>query len=537
MIPSRRLLCWGVAIILSAVGVFMIVKPLKNRSDVDGQVDLQRDALDAPLEKITPTTETERHTEENRIAQADDEQPPPKAVVEIAVPQSTANPSPAPLSPSVTEPDQWKSLIGQPAPELEPSGWLFGEATNIDKLRGQWVVLYFWNNVISGQDLSAWIVLQDRFAGQGPIVIIVKSQNAESIEEEQAYFERVCYECLEGRPFPFRVLIDNGQPNVIPCTTLQTGGATHSAYRVAHDRRANRTEPLALLIGPDGTVRQQIANRPDRRVIHELETVTGLKAGTPQWEASLLREYSLPAGTVMRRIAPPYSQARQDYCFFKLGSSEATMTFEHGETLRESWMTLGTNGTLQFVLSSVIGFKSYELIDPDNVANWKWFTGDWCVRAGALRQDVLRELERILKADEGWSVRFERTTMKQQVVVVTGEWKQSPLPGAKNESWIYLTADDVPDPIFGGGSSGSFEAMLAWLGDSVRMKFVSEVAAPPTVSLVWRDQIDNHKNAIRQATPAGEPALIRVLENLARQTGLSFESEERDVDVWRIIAE
>jgi hypothetical protein len=494
--------------------------------------NLQEDGLNVPQEKVIPGNETALNSEDSQNAQPDDEQSPSKTEDVSAVTQS-----PGPPSHSETELDQWKSLIGQPAPELQPQGWLFGEATSLEKLRGRWVVLYFWENLISGQDLPGWVVLHNRFGDQGPVVIIVKPNDGESNKDAQNHFELVCLNCLEGRPLPFRALVDQGQPNVIPGTTLKTGGATHSAYRVANDRPAARTEPLALLIGPDGKVRQRIAHRPDRSVIRELETITGLKAGKPQWETALLQEYSLPAGTVLRRFSPPYSQARQDYCFFTQGSTEATMTFVQGEKLRESWSSLGTKGTLQFELSYVVGFKSYELVDPDEVASWKMFTGDWSVRAGAPREDVLRELERILKAEEGWNVRFERATMKQQVVVVTGDWKQAPLPGAQNESFIYFTADDVPDPIFGGGSSGSFDAMLAWLGDTVHMKFVSEVASPPTDSLTWRDQLEKHRHAIRNLTPEGQEFLSLTLENLSRQTGLSFETEERDVEVWKIVTE
>jgi hypothetical protein len=123
------------------------------------------------------------------------------------------------------------------------------------------------------------------------------------------------------------------------------------------------------------------------------------------------------------------------------------------------------------------------------------------------------------------------------IVVVTGNWKQSPLPGVKDESLIYLTVDDAPDPNSGGGSSGSLDELFAWLGDSVRLRFVNEIPVTPTGTFSWRDQLGPHKNAMRQATPAGEKAMLRLLENFARQSGLSLQSEERSVEVWRIVAE
>ncbi|HEY2253572.1 MAG TPA: hypothetical protein VGH74_21000, partial [Planctomycetaceae bacterium] len=251
----------------------------------------------------------------------------------------------------------------------------------------------------------------------------------------------------------------------------------------------------------------------------------------------LLREYSLPAGTVLRRFPPPYSEARDDYCRFDQGSIAATLTFIQGDKLRPSLSSAGTEGTLQFVLHSVIGFRSYEWFDPDDLPTRKFNVGDWCSRTGTPREELLRELERILKTQLEWNVRFERTTVKREVVVVSGDWKQAALPGVKNESWIYFTVDAVPRPNDGGGGSGSFDEMLAWLGDSVGMTFVSNVTAPPTGRFTWRDQLHKHQYAIRHATPAGEKALTRALENFALQTDLSLKSEERDVDVWRIVEE
>ena len=150
---------------------------------------------------------------------------------------------------------------------------------------------------------------------------------------------------------------------------------------------------------------------------------------------------------------------------------------------------------------------------------------------------VRRELERILPSQLDWNVRFEHLTIKQEVIVVTGDWNQTPLPGAENPSWIYLTVAAVPDPKSGGGGSGSLDDLFGWLGDSIRIRFVNEVSTPPTDALIWSDQLGKLRNHMRETTPESEKALVRLLENFVRQTGLSFKAEERSVDVWRIVAE
>jgi hypothetical protein len=332
------------------------------------------------------------------------------------------------------------------------------------------------------------------------------------------------------------VLIDRKLPNVIAGTKIETAGATFAAYRVMSAQRGYRTESLALLIGPDGTVQQQINNRPYRPTIRSLASLMGAKVETPKWENELLESYALPAGENLLRMAPPYSQAREYYRFFNHGRIQATMTFEQGETLRPSWATFSSDVTLEFVLGHVLGIKSYELIDPDNVLKRK-ITGDWCVRAGTPREKLLHALEQILHHELNWKVRFERTTVRQNVVIAAGKWKQSPLPGAKNQSDIYLTVDDVPDPNYGGGSSGSLDAMFAYVGDRIQTKFVSEVLFPPAASFTWQDRIAEHMNEIRNQTPAGKELLERLLQSLARQTGLVLQVVDRDVDVWRVIAE
>lgn len=107
-------------------------------------------------------------------------------------------------------------------------------------------------------------------------VIVVKPGHDESLEQQRHDFETMIQEKFGGRDLPFRVMVDQRKPNLIPATRIETGGATHAAYRVMFGLRTSFTFPLVLLIGPDGIVRQRIDNFPRADKIDELEKITGL---------------------------------------------------------------------------------------------------------------------------------------------------------------------------------------------------------------------------------------------------------------------
>jgi WD40 repeat protein len=455
-------------------------------------------------------------------------QPPRGVAAKVAVPAPAEEP-PA---------DPWQALLGRPAPEFQPEGWLFGEPTTLAALRGKWVALYFWSDAFSDQDMPAWMDMQERLGEKAPTVIVVNPNFDDSgppMEKQRKFFEHYSRESWEGRPLPFRVLVDKRRPNVIEGTNIETAGATFAAYRVMNARRGYRLPSVALLIGPDGSIKQQFSSRPYPSAIRGLENLMGVKARTPKWETELLEAYTLPAGENLRRMAPPYSQAREDYRFFHHGRGECTMTFEQHETLRQKWTTTRSEVPLEFVLDSVVGIKSYEVVDPDDVVK-RMIVGDWCHRVGTPREELLEALERIVQSELGWKVRFESTTARREVVVATGKWEQAPLPGLKGQN-IYLTVDDDPHPTSGGGGSGSVDEMFSWLGDRISMRFVNKVVFPPNGPLVWQDRLARDMDEIRKQTPAGKEMLARLLKKLSLQTGLSLQVEEREVGVWRIVSE
>lgn len=207
----------------------------------------------------------------------DVQSPAPEVAVRVSVPRPD---EPAPVDP-------WNALIGRPAPEFQAEGWLYGEATTAEALRGKWVALYFWTSAYSEQDMPAWMELQQRLGANAPTIVVVSPNWGDSIDVPRKAFEARSREWWGGKPLPFRVLVDKQRPNQIPGTQIETGGATFAAYRVMNAVRGYRTESLGLLIGPDGLIRQSLPNRPDRSTLRELEKLIGARAEGPTEAAAL----------------------------------------------------------------------------------------------------------------------------------------------------------------------------------------------------------------------------------------------------------
>jgi WD40 repeat protein/beta-lactamase regulating signal transducer with metallopeptidase domain/peroxiredoxin len=451
-------------------------------------------------------------------------EPPPNVAAKTAVPARAEEP----------DPDPWKALIGQKAPEFQAEGWLFGDPTTLEALRGKWVALYFWTDAFSDQDMPAWIDVQQRFGNRAPTAIVVYPAFGDSVDKLRTFFDHHSRESWGGRQLPFRVVLDKSQPNTIPGTRIETGGATFASYRVMNAWRGYRTRSLGLLIDPDGILKRQISSRP---TVRELENLTGMQASNPQWEKELLEEYTLPAGEDLRIFRPPYSKAREDFRFFNNhGLMQGTMTFQQDKAVRQRSMTTDPEPSFEFVLTYVLGFKSYEFIDPDHVLERK-VAGDWCWRAGAPRAKLLEALEKVARNELGWKLHFEQVTANQPVVVASGKWQQKPLPGLEGQPGIFLTVDDLPDPVNGGGGSGSLDEMFGNLGDRLRFRFVNEATDVPEGEMRWQDRLASHMLEIRKQTASGKEQFERLLNSLRRQTGLAMEIEEREVTAWRIIVE
>lgn len=75
--------------------------------------------------------------------------------------------------------------------------------------------------------------------------------------------------------------------------------------------------------------------------------------------------------------------------------------------------------------------------------------------------------------------------------------------------------------------------MLDWLGDRVSRLVIDETdSSKETVQ--WRDHLARAMNEMASGTESGRALLQRLLENVSKQTSLTFHQERRKVRVWSV---
>lgn len=164
---------------------------------------------------------------------------------------------------------------------------------------------------------------------------------------------------MDGRDLPLRIALDGNGPTLIAGSQAKAPGPTFAAFRVQDSRN----------------------------------------------------------GQALRRIGPPYPPEREDFLFYgriSLGSldPESSEVFRWDGRLRHSG-TLGTH-RLRDVLSSIAGLQSWEIEGPAELLDWP-IPGDWVLRPGATRADLLKALEPILTDELKRSVRFTPVEVERDV--------------------------------------------------------------------------------------------------------------------------
>jgi hypothetical protein len=119
--------------------------------------------------------------------------------------------------------------------------------------------------------------------------------------------------------------------------------------------------------------------------------------------------------------------------------------------------------------------------------------------------------------------------------VARGTFHFHPLTGTYNDTWIHVYADELDPDERSGGGSGSLAKFIRHLGEvNFNQQVLDETEGDRDVevSYGW------HKSGyIRLLTDENERMrkLPMVLENVARQTELTFGIERRMVRVWTVV--
>jgi hypothetical protein len=184
-------------------------------------------------------------------------------------------------------------------------------------------------------------------------------------------------------------------------------------------------------------------------------------------------------------------------------------------------------------IERIIGLSGFEY-DLPKVLQDVNIPGDWVVRKGSSKEARLAAFEKIVREYTGRTIAFRESRVEREVVVARGVFHFQPLPGAYNSSWIHVYSDRLDPDTRGGGGSGSLAHFIRNLGDiNINQQVIDETQGNRDLQVHygWHES-----GYVRQITDEKERAvkLRMVLDNLARQTGLTFTIERRIIVVWLI---
>lgn len=261
--------------------------------------------------------------------------------------------------------------------------------------------------------------------------------------------------------------------------------------------------------------------------------------GKNSWEHRFDSVYKLKPREVVRYIKLPFVTARADYYHTEpalrmqaqaVPKPPDRFIFEQHDQERPVYRqcTFGggtKNDPLNYALNEILNIKQYELEGPANLLNLN-VHGDWTIRSGASREDVLAALEPILLKVTKHHVHFEKRSVERDVIVVSGKLtlNQSDNSRLSDDKPVKMYAEQLRNP---GQTGWTLEDLVGALGEHLKTYVVNETQSSEHFNFECYADADISNAGNRRAELSE-----KVLKNLTAQTGLVFSHERRPVDVW-----
>ena len=459
-------------------------------------------------------------------------QPAPLEVAEVAAPTPSVT-----TKPVVAPTDLWKELIGKPAPEFQQvKGFVFGSPAKLADFRGRHVLLYFWN-YDSDFHFSAIMLWHELYGEEKlPIVVLVPDTKDSTIEGVRKMFERLSHERLGGRPIPFRVMLDGGGETAVAGTDFIADGATHAAFRTLYGYQGRRLPATALLIDPKGIVQDKVPI-PPTGLWRKLEGPIGKPTRSLAWMQEFAKQYVLADEQAVRRIPPPFSQARSDYLFYlqSPGSERGVFSFPFQGAVRPGEL-LGINGevSVRDLLIRLVKLKPFDVAGTNEALKAK-VPGDWVYRAGAEPKLIVQEIARILKAELRLPIGIEERVITKELIVVKGQYRApaARAPGA-DQKIVFSVEPLGQEGAFQVDGRGDLPEIIRDLENIIQRRIIFEAQAPAKLQFFWCNRLRPHHTDLQSDTSDTDKKLRALLDNLSQQTGLDFRLERRNVKVWYV---
>jgi hypothetical protein len=192
--------------------------------------------------------------------------------------------------------------------------------------------------------------------------------------------------------------------------------------------------------------------------------------------------------------------------------------------------------SLQAAAERIVGLSKFEYEIAENLKDVN-VPGDWVLRKGSPREERIAAMERIVQTATGRPIVFRKRDVEREVIVARGTFRFQPLSGTYDDSWIHVYADQLDPDERSGGGGGSLEKFVRYLGEiNFNRQVLNETQGDREIEVRY----GWHKSGyIRSITDEQEKAekLQMVLDNVSRQTGLTFSLERRVVLTWFITEE
>jgi uncharacterized protein (TIGR03435 family) len=258
----------------------------------------------------------------------------------------------------------------------------------------------------------------------------------------------------------------------------------------------------------------------------------------PAWREKFDQVYRLEEEEVLKRIPPPFIAERMDY-YRSEHSSQAQAIPRGPDYLCFHWTGhlrnwglgfVGGGGlTLEGVMDTVLKLENYEFEGPKALLTTK-LKGDWIVNPDAEREKTLPALAAIFEAVTKRKLEFVREKVERDVVVASGDWTFDTNQG---RATISLHAYDEAGDEGGGGGSGTMDEFFVRLGSQMNVRVIDETSTKANSRFQWRTHRSSHISKIAEG-PKREEQRTRLLEVVSEQTGVKFEMEKREVEVWMV---
>jgi hypothetical protein len=262
------------------------------------------------------------------------------------------------------------------------------------------------------------------------------------------------------------------------------------------------------------------------------------------------RIYELPNGKAIKRVAPPFSPERMEY--YRVHHAEQAKHIPEGpeymcfqQTVVEPgaevgrfqlgklhWKSMGWAGgggvEIVSLIDSFTGIESNEMQGDKTLTRTK-VTGDWVTRHGASAEELLAELETILRQECKVPVRFKLVHKFRKVIIAEGEYAYRALPG--NESyeddigvqWDRIDIYESDRSKLREEAGRKLDDVFSAVGKFIGRPILNEATRLPKNSVCWRWSA----HRFNEAQERGDVDADAILEHLSEQTGLKFSEAYR----------